>query len=234
MWIVGTWKKEMYAKAKEISDNTNLHIIPNEKELSTYDMIFRFVYTEVIKDAVMRNAYDGKKVWMWDKENIEELAAPLMDYIDTLMKGKFKNQKQHDRKFCKVAKDLCDVFNKKSEESNFTFGNAQKLINMTAKYFYIACFYDLQKRESFRFCHCPVDTDMLALIWGEKPFFEDRTAVADCYNKTAFTESWSNMNWVKNEAGEDKMPQRYIDYQKAVRNLVKGQEIPLEVDYRLW
>ena len=52
------------------------------------------------------------------------------------------------------------VINKKIETNGrsgqFTFGNAQKLINIVCKYFYIISYKDSSVREKFKYCHCPM------------------------------------------------------------------------------
>ena len=51
----------------------------------------------------------------------------------------------------------------KEEISGLTFGNIQKLINMTMKYLYIR-YYD-ECRENFRCCHAPMDNRMIKIYF---------------------------------------------------------------------
>ena len=54
----------------------------------------------------------------------------IKKYVDYIIKGQDLTQEEHEKIFKDVALELCKAVNK----DNFTFGNAQKVINMTAKY----------------------------------------------------------------------------------------------------
>ena len=95
-------------------------------------------------------------------------------------------------------------------------GNAQKLVNMVAKYMYIATYNDESKRQLFNECHCPMDGRMI-----------------DCVNKMhsgkKIEGGWSTMEY---ENGS--IPQKYEMFQSRVRELV-GYGVPLVVfDYENW
>ena len=46
----------------------------------------------------------------------------------------------------------------------FTFGNAQKLVNMTAKYMFLRAYGDNGERSKFEGCDCPMDGVMCRFI----------------------------------------------------------------------
>ncbi|HIR11031.1 MAG TPA: hypothetical protein IAB30_02390, partial [Candidatus Fimenecus excrementavium] len=119
------------------------------------DKIFDFIYGCALHDAVLQRAFIGKKAW------IGELKGPkkeLRKYIEKVMNKEFENQDDHDNFFIKTANSICIEINKEKPtdaKDVFSFGNAQKLINMAAKHVYSFCFYDQGLREAFRYCHCP-------------------------------------------------------------------------------
>ena len=71
----------------------------------------------------------------------------IKKYVDYIIKGQDLTQEEHEKIFKDVALELCKAVNKDS----YTFGNAQKVINMTAKYLYIICYADSAFRERFKY-----------------------------------------------------------------------------------
>jgi len=188
--------------------------------------IFDFAYEMAMKDATLQNAYEGEKKWI---AGVGGAKNAVRDYIDKVFEG-FKNQEAHDQFFYYTVDRACAVINDARPDdgkSEFTFGNAQKLINMTAKYMYITSYQNPGLRERFSYCHCPVDSYMLADVWEAS---EESLKNKD-YNKTRFTVSWSK---------EKKDPDltgiaRYLDFQSAVRELAgKDGLSPIEYDYLHW
>jgi len=199
------------------------------------DMIFEFVYVMAIRDATMQGAYQGDKKWLWedlkedeeDKKSITDKVKDLLKtHIDIILNmdktNEIESQEEYDKCFEELARGICNI-----EGLSFTFGNAQKLINMTIKYFYIIC-YKEDKRGCFRYCHCPMDGRLLERVWTDN---------ADClrekgYSRTNFCKGWSTMDF------EDKgMPKRYLDFQECIReycNKDKKLKNAIEYDYAKW
>ena len=78
-----------------------------------------------------------------------------------------KKQEDYDKEFLRLAIDICNKINKVENSKEFTFGNAQKLINMMCKYFYILVYND----ESLRKHLYVVIAQWTVLCWisyGEK------------------------------------------------------------------
>ena len=93
--------------------------------------IFEFVYKMAFQDAVWQKAYEGKKKDLYEISEAKEVVEKYAYYI--IERGHHLAQEEHDKIFRDTALKLCKVINK----DDFTLGNAQKLINMTAKYLYI-------------------------------------------------------------------------------------------------
>lgn len=184
--------------------------------------LFEFAYTMAFQDATLRNAFQK-----WDDES-EDSFHERKKTIKTNSREYVKNY--IDRVFSGNIKDSSDVLKtiEKCCNSNlgFTFGNAQKLVNMTAKYMFLSAYSEESKRELFRYCHCPMDGVMLRKVKTEFPMFK-----LD-----------SSFSWSKLEMENGAIPQYYIEFQEYIKRLAKKLEdgqvgidlIPLEVDYICW
>ncbi len=105
--------------------------------------IFEFIYDAALRDATLMKAYEGTKK---DLLTNEEAKKVVRQYVDNVLSGKNPD-------FYKAEEELEAAFN----DDKFVFGNAQKLLNMACKYFYIICYNDSSLREYFESCHCPLE-----------------------------------------------------------------------------
>lgn len=183
-------------------------------ESTTIDeKIFGFAYGMAFRDATMRNAF-VRKDNCGNKESDEEFSA---------RKRKIKN-KCRDAVKCYI-KDILDGRNYSPievirdvsmsvAEFGFTFGNTQKLVNMTAKYFYLSCFLNEELKERFKDCDCPMDGIMITRIRDE---LGDKASIkADI--------AWSRVGEAEYEA-----------FQTDVRTISKELNVnPVELDYLFW
>ncbi len=126
------------------------------------DKIFDFAYSMAFRDATMRNAFpmfdsekkreNGTNVFRDRKRKIKDYSKGIVrDYIDEILADKEPDP-------LNTIKKLCNGENKKQ---GFSFGNAQKLVNMTAKYMFLSAYGDSQQRKKFKNCHCPMDGVMM-------------------------------------------------------------------------
>lgn len=194
--------------------------------------IFRFVYAEAMKDATMRKAYTGEKKWLTEKSAFESVKEVLSDLINGVINNKYTSPDQYNKDFLETASKVCRVIDsqKHSDNKSFTFGNAQKLINMMFKYFYIICYKNDSMRERFRFCHCPMDSKMLKSVWDKKEILSSRI---DLGKSNFYTDCWSGIDFDDNN--NPPFPERYLKFQKAVRYLADDQNITaIEYDYKVW
>ena len=108
-------------------------------------------------------------------------------------------------------KKLCDAIIEKYEMNGitFTYGQAQKWINMTLKYLYVL---DSQKIEKlFKYCHVPLDNYVFDI--SEKLFGIEKTKIP-----------WSRWCDYHNQ---------YMAYQIKLRNSIKN-EAPLRWEFKAW
>lgn len=186
------------------------------------DKLFEFAYKMAFLDATMRNAFqkwedESEESFHERKKVIRMKSMPIVrDYIDDIFNGKVVSSES----VCDVIISLCD------NREGFTFGNAQKLANMTAKYMYLSAYINDNMRGLFQHCHCPMDGVMLRRLKKELPCIECNTEL-----------SWSKLKYV-----EGKIPEEYLQFQENIKELAKKAEledkakniIPIEVDYLYW
>lgn len=200
--------------------------------------VFEFVYDCALRDATLQQAFKGRKDWI---KEIDEARMCLREYIDKLLSVNFKTKSEHDTYFLDTANSICDIINSKkpsNAEDTFSFGNAQKLINMTAKYVYTFCYMKPEIRNRFRFCHCPMDSIMLDRVW--RKYEEEFGTVKrrkDLGKSKDFHKAWGieELNEDDSQQETDPFPQRYKDFQNAVKSLIgDGDLYPIEYDYLIW
>lgn len=104
------------------------------------------------------------------KDSAKCAKKAVRDYINRLRVDEgYELREQHDASFFATAENVINAFaGYGDDDSSFGFGNAQKLINMTAKYIALGICMD-DCREDFQYCHCPMDgimVDKVAKIAG--------------------------------------------------------------------
>lgn len=202
------------------------------------DKIFEFIFVMAMRDATLRNAYRGDKKSLTniENENVKSVINMLREFIDKILNKKFKLQGAYNDEFINLADNIVEELNSKqqNEENLFTFGNAQKLINMVCKYFYILVYQNSNKRECFQCCHCPMDDTMLQIVWDKREEWKGRYEGSFPVKYKEFREpGWSRE--VKSAGG--KLSERYVCFQEAVGLLLdenKGLQYRIEYDYQEW
>ncbi|XVG95958.1 hypothetical protein ACGCUQ_07175 [Eubacteriales bacterium KG127] len=206
------------------------------------DYIFSFIFLEALRDATLRNAYTGDKFKLNNYIQFIKSQPQLKELVNNVINDKFDNQSEYDESFLSAANTICDYINDSNYEyydlkDKFTFGNAQKLINMILKYFYIIVYNQNYLKNNFRFCHCPMDSIMLEKVWSQRDkwihILGGEKLTATFFKKPWSTEEKAEEKKYKN--GE-KMPRRYKIFQEAVRTLAYQEkcETPLDFDYKNW
>ena len=213
------------------------------------DKIFDFIYTIAMRDATLQKAYEligyktskgAKKPDDYKKEELLQNSTAkdiIREYIDNIIAGNNPN-------FYDVEKDVEKSFDSfikgKKYLSSFTFGNCQKLINMTVKYFYIVTYSDPAIRSHFNDCHCPMDKIMIERVISELD--KANVTLDDINNKNRLnieipkkkkiSKGYLRNSWSKIEQKDHK---QYDLFQAAVKDLAKQKGVsPIEYDYLMW
>ena len=200
---------------------------------------FSFIYGCALRDAILQKAFIGKKDWIAE---VTEAQEPVKKYINDVLYGEFKKEtdkEKHEKAFLEAAKSVCDIINRakpKNAKDTFSFGNAQKLINIVTKHIYAHTYsFNLVSktdiRANFRFCHCPMDSIMLSNVWRDYKAFGNNERANDLGEN--FLGPWGNEDFDL-ASGERRLPSRYVRYQTAVEKLKGPDVFPIEYDYIVW
>ena len=188
------------------------------EKINLDERIFRFIYISAMRDAINQQAYKAsEKIWLSDDEAFNSLKSEIRPFIDNVLNNEYSYQGKYDEDFLDITISVCKYVNCKAQNNNFTFGNAQKLINMMLKYFYITGYESDKQKECFRFCHCPMDGKLLKNVWN-KCKKSDNYRISETYDW--FTKSWGNEDFEVDENGKMKYPKRYLVFQQAVHFLL--------------
>lgn len=208
----------------------------NQENLT--NVVFEFVFECAMRVAISQRAFKGKKDWI---RKVSEAQSSLREYIDKLFKNKFNSQTSHDKCFLKTVNSICKSINDKKPADvtdTFSFGNAQKLVNMTVKYLYIVCFHDPELRSKFEFCHCPLDSILLDTVWKRIGEIHGKKMRVQILGKhEVFCASWGDeeLNEGGNQPNSKTLPKRYATFQNAIRMIIgDGTLYPIEFDYLNW
>ena len=209
------------------------------------DHVFHFIYGCAMHDAILQKAFEGKKDWVGKVTEAEKL---VKGYIGRILDGNFRNDNAttrdaHEKAFLDTANAVCHAINtselKASKDCLFSFGNAQKLINMTVKHVYAHTYSNASIRECFRHCHCPLDSIMLSKVYTayRKAYGPAKTRV-DLGCSDDFHVAWGKEGADGNlQKPLTELPSRYAAFQTAIKALVSadgGDCFAIEFDYLVW
>ncbi len=253
-----------------------------ENSTAIDDKIFGFAYECAMGDAVQRNAYphhfkmekqtDGKRKKVpkvgyenyvpTPKNKLCDLHSPkekIKEFVDRILFGNpFTDFDDYKNSFVTIANEVKELFKNKDGVEEFTFGNVQKLMNMTLKHIYICTYGNPAFRDRFKYCHCPIDSQLATHLIqielkytgdnderfrNDKPLLkklseEEKTLLStpliSCIQNISCSveTTWSNMN-------SEKDIDNYIEIQRKIFDIVdKGEGKfglnSLEFDYFVW
>lgn len=169
---------------------------------STYDIVNSAI-DKAYLDAVQQGAYNTLvPANMKDKSaEIKDLAKnQILEFLSSVSRDDYRIK--HDT-CCDNLVDLySEIRNKNNSELQaFTFGNAQKWVNMTTKYIYLICvvFSNITEQHPFKesiyskyvdfedILEIPIDSFILEKIWNDFPQVE--LPLRDNHNRNG---KWSN------------------------------------------
>lgn len=202
-----------------------------KEEVSIDNRIFDFVYDMAFNDATLRSAFPRGKisesVYHKRKNDIKnDCKVHVKEYIDAIFDG----GKPCLNNYIDRTKLICI-------NNHFSFGNVQKLFNMTAKYMFISCYNNNEVREKFEKCHCPMDSIMINHIYStikEKNIGDKYLPYNGAKSVSAWSEiAWSKIKWDVNDGKEGKIV--YDRFQAIIEELATINNcLPLEYDYYVW
>lgn len=175
------------------------------------------------------------------KDNAKCAKKAVWDYINRLRIAEgYERREQHDASFLATAENVINAFaGYGDDDSSFGFGNAQKLINMTAKYIALGIYMD-DCREDFQYCHCPMDGVMvekvITLLEGREDIRETFGLEKRGWKGVLRDTAWSKIE--KAEEGYDRF-QLIVDSLRGDESVLEvlGAQSPvsrLEFDFCVW
>ncbi|SEL43973.1 hypothetical protein [Ruminococcus albus] len=171
--------------------------VSTECNISNQEQIENVVCKTAYNDMAPRTLPDISKV---KDENGNLLKDVMLKYVTDRFIKYFDESAPKDKHiFDKWHKDTCNEMIKVFEKSsvNFTYGKAQKLINIAFKNFLL---FNGAKEEYFTYCHTPIDNNVL--YWCKKVAGIKRINCA-----------WSNMN-----------EELYIELQEKISEYLKSDK----------
>ena len=191
------------------------------------DKMFNFIYTLSLRDALLRNAYKYPKKPLFNNIHARDI---LKNYVNDVLNGANYN-------FYEIEKEIENSFRNFLGNNTFTFGNSQKLVNMTFKYAYLFCYKNNQLTKCFSHCHCPMDNIMINVVIDEIKNLQNKTltekqkrilnSLTSKGYKTFLRKPWSQIT-------QNNIDQ-YTLFQNIVKFLADMQNItPLQYDYLMW
>lgn len=138
----------------------------------------------IFEDAVYSAYLDASRTFAKIGDKKGDALDTLAKSIQAYFSGKaYTTQTAFDN----FHNELCEKFIKVLEKANYsaTYGQAQKIVNMTFKYLY--CLDDASGKyeDYFKYCHIALDTFTLEWIW--------RNCRPICKDKVNKYEAWSNL-----------------------------------------
>lgn len=197
------------------------------------DKIFEFIYTVAMRDAVIQLAFNGEKKPLMKSEILNFLKGEMECLIDNVLNDRYRTQNTYDEDFLCTTISISKYINDKIRNEEFTFGNAQKFLNMFFKYLYIISYKNDCLKQNFRFCHCPMDRQLLENIWMKRK--DSNITEIGLGKRDDFLKSWGNEKFEIDENGIKTFPKRYMLFQQAVRCAASIEGInSIEYDYHIW
>ncbi len=217
------------------------------KKVSIDEKIFDFAYGMAMRDATLQKAYYEPDKTI-DKKALLACADAkdaVKKYINGIIGRSEENNKNELGKAADFYSTVTAVesafreYTQKNMYPEFTFGNIQKLINMTAKSMFFACYRNEEKYHYFKDCHCPMDSIMVEIIIKNVDTYHiDETVekwAAEAMDNDGVHMSWKaylRQPWSRIESNRRA---QYELFQKIVKSLADKEGVfPLAYDYIHW
>lgn len=204
------------------------------------EAIFEFAYRMALDDATGQQAYKGRGEGSKTKlRECDKAKQAVREYIAAVFDS---NSRPDFEKSTAEVEKAFKAHLTDEDDGEFTFGNAQKLVNMTSKYMFMATYERPDLRTQFKSCHCPMDNVILSVVAAEAGKAVDSGNASDvlrefaekCAKKRPRKLDWvvaDDLKWSRLKRGDE----RYQFFQDVVRELASQNGVsPIEFDYVNW
>ena len=251
-------EKEVTKFVKTINRGPLKEYFPKEK---TEEKKIDWNKDDVYVEALYQGYLDACRTFKWSEKVKKDY--PNEEAKRGYIEGKFKSGIAREiRKYLnkpkaysfdvfhgKVCKKLKECFPEK--ETNITYGQTQKIVNMAFKYLY-CLFYKYGKLKEGQFADCHMPLDSFSLEWFKRKFKEKNFSNLDSYSENnkelpenLFTKkgekklkaesigSWSSMQTWEEDCKIKEYP--YEFYAHVIKQYCKENSItPLQLDFIVW
>ena len=251
-------EKEVTKFVKTINRGPLKEYFPKEK---TEEKKIDWNKDDVYVEALYQGYLDAFRTFKWSEKVKKDY--PNEEAKRGYIEGKFKSGIAREiRKYLnkpkaysfdvfhgKVCKKLKECFPEK--ETNITYGQTQKIVNMAFKYLY-CLFYKYGKLKEGQFADCHMPLDSFSLEWFKRKFKEKNFSNLDSYSENnkelpenLFTKkgekklkaesigSWSSMQTWEEDCKKQEYP--YEFYAHVIKQYCKENSItPLQLDFIVW
>ena len=211
-----------------------------------FDTILKSTIKVAYNDATMQGAYNAL-----EKENAEEIdynevAQELEKAIKKLLNDNSNSYEQWHKDICKELVECYEKVTSNNKNPAFSYGNAQKWVNMTMKYLYILSeiFHDFNKDHNFenyydiiqklyKELQMPVDSFIIESVWDEKKQIEGIPYNIGKLNKATYGDGkkipgkYNSEKVVPWSKWTDK---EYFKFQKTL----SSNQPPLDWEHKAW
>ena len=190
----------------------------NEKDLLKF---LKFSYfgdlSNPIQAASKRAYRDMNRTIRFNELSTDEIRLELREKVNNIFEIEIKkltennitSQEEFDLWHCKVCGNIKDLY--EDNDIKFTYGQAQKWVNMTIKYLYILNEHTFDN--VFDFLHIPVDNYIFKAV-------KEKLGIDKPKNP------WSKLDETE-----------YLNYQNDIRKKLKEEEkyiSPLDWEFKIW
>ncbi|WP_294953418.1 hypothetical protein [uncultured Eubacterium sp.] len=207
-----------------------------------FDTILKSAIKVAYNDATMQGAYNAL-----EKENAEEIdydkvAQELENTIKELLKENSNGYEKWHKATCKELVKHYEKVSLKDKSPAFSYGNAQKWVNMTMKYLYILSEIFLEYKNDcvdckkykkiqglYKYFQVPVDSFIIESVWNNEnvtlPLVKEnllKNGTRGVYSSEKVT-PWSK--WDDTE---------YKEFQEHLPKIFKDHQTPLDWEHKAW
>lgn len=218
-----------------------------------FDKILKSAIKVAYNDATMQGAYNAL-----EKENVESIkynnvAQKLESAIkDDLLKDNSKGYEKWHKYICEELVKCYEKVTSNNKNPAFSYGNAQKWVNMTMKYLYILSeifhkfnfnkdcnFEDYYDRigKLYEELQVPVDSFIIESIWDEKKQIKG----IPYYNNKLNKATDSNGNRIPGKYNSEKVvpwskwtDTEYKKFQEHLPEVFENHQSPLDWEHKAW
>lgn len=211
-----------------------------------FDTILKSAIKVAYNDATMQGAYNALEKENAEEIDYDEVAQELEKAIKKLLNDNSNSYEQWHKDICEELVKCYEKVTSNNKNPAFSYGNAQKWVNMTMKYLYILSeiFHDFNKNLNFEKYYdiiqklykefqVPVDSFIIESVWDEKKQIEGIPYNIDKLNKATD----SNGNRIPGKYNSEKVVpwSKWADkeYFKFQKTLSRNQP-PLDWEHKAW